>query len=430
MAATHLATFKVEVTVPLGHGLCGGWIKPALRIDSPLWCIGLILLGEEAPIVLAAVDWTGICNDAHVTFTQAIAHAAHTTPERVALHSVHQHNAPFVDVTAQQLISEHKDLPACCDLDWFSKTQSRVTQAIGEALKRTEKVTHFSAGHARVEKVASNRRIIGPDGKIAAWRASACKDPKLREAPEGLIDPILKTLNFWRGDNKLASLHWYATHPMSYYGDGAVNHDFVGIARERRAEEDRTPHVYFTGCAGNIAAGKYNDGAPERREELAGRVYQAMVSCETDQTKHSIKNLTWRSFPVHLPPRTGVSEAELQKRLADALQTNAIRNRAAMQLSYLKQCQNKVPITLQTLHLNESHALLHLPAECFVEYQLFAQKEASVKFIACAAYGNGGPWYIPTAEAYPQSGYEPSASFVDPDAEQILQRGIKELLAG
>jgi hypothetical protein len=217
---------------------------------------------------------------------------------------------------------------------------------------------------------------------------------------------------------------------MSYYGDGVVNHDFVGIARERKSKEDRIPHVYFTGCAGNVAAGKYNDGAPERRGELAKRICQAIVSSEADQTKYPIKNLTWRSLPVHLPPRTGLGEGELQKRLKNAMQSASIRNRAAMQLSYLRQCQNKMPITLQALHLNDSHVVLHLPAECFVEYQLFAQKEAGGKFIACAAYGNGGPWYIPTAEAYPQGGYEPSASFVDPDAEQILQRGIKQLLGG
>jgi hypothetical protein len=346
------------------------------------------------------------------------------------LHTVHQHNAPFVDISAQQLINDHKDLPACCDLDWFGRVRNAVATAIGEALKRTEKISHFSAAQAQVEKVASNRRIIGADGKIAGWRASACKDPKLREAPEGLIDPFLKTLSFWSGDTKLVSMHWYATHPMSYYGDGVVNHDFVGIARERRAKEEKLTHIYFTGCAGNIAAGKYNNGAPERRVELAEKIYQAMVSSEANQTKHSIKSLSWRSLPVHLSPRTGVNEIELQKKLKDASQSASIRNRAAMQFSYLKQCQNKIPITLQALHLNESHAVLHLPAECFVEYQLFAQKEGSGRFIACAAYGNGGPWYIPTAEAYPQGGYEPSASFVDPDAEQLLQQGIKQLIAG
>ena len=47
--------------------------------------------------------------------------------------------------------------------------------------------------------------------------------------------------------------------------------------------------------------------------------------------------------------------------------------------------------------------MLHLPSESFVEYQLRAQAAAPSRFVACAAYGDGGPWYIPTAEAYPQA---------------------------
>jgi hypothetical protein len=427
MPATHLAIFKVDATVPLGHGLCGGWIKPASKIDSPLFCQGIVLLGAEAPVVLATVDWTGVCNDAHTAFTAALARAAHTTPERIALHAVHQHNAPFVDVTAQKLVGAQLDLPASCDLKWFEKVRQNVARALEEALKKTRPVTHFSAGQAQVDRVASNRRILGPDGKISGWRASACKEAKLRAEPEGLIDPYLKTLSFYQQDAKLVSLHWYATHPMSYYGDGVVNSDFVGIARERRSGETGVPQIYFTGCAGNIAAGKYNDGAAQRRLELAERMHQAMSQADLQAKRITLKNWTWRTQQVHLPPRSNITEAELQLRLLDSKQSAAVRIRAAMQLSYAAFCKQE-SIRLQALHLHESHATLHLPAECFVEYQLFAQQQGQGRFVACAAYGNGGPWYIPTAEAYPQGGYEPSASFVDPGAEQILRTGISKLL--
>ena len=46
---------------------------------------------------------------------------------------------------------------------------------------------------------------------------------------------MLKTVSFWNGDAKLAALHYYATHPMSYYGDGLVTSDFVGLARAARS---------------------------------------------------------------------------------------------------------------------------------------------------------------------------------------------------
>src|SRR5437588_794888 len=87
-------------------------------------------------------------------------------------------------------------------------------RALGVVLKKTAPLTHQGLGQARVEQVASNRRILGPDHKVRYTRTSATGDPKVRAEPEGLIDPWLKTLSFWDGDRPLAALHDYATHPM------------------------------------------------------------------------------------------------------------------------------------------------------------------------------------------------------------------------
>ena len=35
-----LATFRFDVTPPMNHSLCGGWIKPVLGVDDPLEAIG------------------------------------------------------------------------------------------------------------------------------------------------------------------------------------------------------------------------------------------------------------------------------------------------------------------------------------------------------------------------------------------------------
>src|SRR5690606_15207578 len=125
---------------------------------------------------------------------------------------------------------------------------------------------------------AGTRRVMGPDGKVALVRYSRSKGGAAREAPEGLIDPYLKTLSFWDGETPVAALHYYATHPMSYYGDGRVTPDFCGLARSKRqAEQPEVFQVYFTGCAGNITAGKYNDGTPKMRPILRDRIHAAMV---------------------------------------------------------------------------------------------------------------------------------------------------------
>ena len=71
---------------------------------------------------------------------------------------------------------------------------------------------------------------------------------------------------------------------------------------------------------------------------------------------------------------------------------------------------------------------LHLPAESFIEYQLRAQSIQPDQFIATAAYGDGGPWYIPVAEEYPAGGYEVSVAFCDPGIDAVMTQGMKSLL--
>ena len=86
------------------------------------------------------------------------------------------------------------------------------------------------------------------------------------------------------------------------------------------------------------------------------------------------------------------------------------------------------PIVLSALHI-DGVSLLHLPAESFIEYQLRAQRFAPERFVASAAYGDGGPWYIPTKEAYPQGGYEIGVAFSDPSVDAMMTAQVRELLA-
>src|SRR5262249_50697562 len=97
-----LATFSADVTPPLGHALMGGGITPARKIIDPLFARGFVLLGSGAPIVLAAIDWCEIRNDAYERWREVLAEAAGTEPQRVMVTSLHQHDTPIADLTAQR----------------------------------------------------------------------------------------------------------------------------------------------------------------------------------------------------------------------------------------------------------------------------------------------------------------------------------------
>src|SRR5262245_39671370 len=181
-AALHLATFSCEVSPPVGHPLCGGWIEPVRAVDDPLRALGVVLMGPSSPVVLCAVDWCGIRNEAHLAWRQALAKAAHTTADRVAVHCVHPHNAPFADTEAQKLIEAAKG-PISLDLKFFARAVERTAAAVKKSLEKTAQWTHVGVGQAKVDKVASNRRVV-EDGKVKYVRTSATKDAKARAEPE------------------------------------------------------------------------------------------------------------------------------------------------------------------------------------------------------------------------------------------------------
>jgi hypothetical protein len=83
---------------------------------------------------------------------------------------------------------------------------------------------------------------------------------------------------------------------------------------------------------------------------------------------------------------------------------------------------------LSALRLNDI-SILHLPGEVFVEYQLRAQQMRPGRFVAVAAYGDDGPFYIPTREEYQHGGYEVGMAFCGDGIDRALTEGIAGLLA-
>jgi hypothetical protein len=155
----------------------------------------------------------------------------------------------------------------------------------------------------------------------------------------------------------MAALHYYATHPMSYYGDGRVTSDFCGLARDKRAGEDgKVFQVYFTGCAGNVTAGNYNDGSKANRVVLRDRILTAMQAAWKASTRHAIDGWQWRVTPLKLEPRREKTfgTEESQKVLDDPKAPKARRGNAAFQLAWLKRIDQ--PIDLTCLDLGKALA--------------------------------------------------------------------------
>ena len=406
----------------------GGGIAPAKEVVDPLFATGFILTGAGDPVAVVALDWCEVRNDAHDRWRDAIAEAVGTRRERVLVMAVHQHDAPVADLAAQKLLTDARARGAICDPEFHDRTVGRVAKAARASLARSRKVTHVGTGQAKVDRVASNRRFVDGSGRLRFDRTSASRDPQAHAADEGTIDPYLKTLSLWNGDAPVLALSAYATHPMSFYGKGGVSADFVGLARKlRQAEEPRTHQVYVSGCSGNVTAGKYNDGSPQNRLELARRVHEAMREAWKNTTREPLARVEFKSTALKLPVRSGkeFTEAELTKRLREDPKPFG-QCLAALGLSWRARAER--PIDVGALDFG-GPAFVLLPAEAYVEYQLLAQAARPKGFVVTAGYGECGPGYIPTEQAWREhDGNLADWCWVDPGCEEKMRRAIGEVL--
>jgi len=423
-----VGVFAVDASPPVGSALAYG---PAKEVTTPLSCRGVVLLGKDRPVVLCAVDWIGIGNDGQKEFRESLANAAGTSIERVAVHALHQHGAPRCDFSADRLLAPYGINDQVFDAAFARGVIGRAAEAVKQALGRAEPVTHLGIGQAVVENVASNRRILGPDGKVRQMRWTSPRQPELKALPAGTIDPLLRMISLYHGDRRLVALTYYAVHPVSHHVAEEATAEFPGIARNARQEATGVVHVHFSGAGGNLNAAKWNDGSPENRQILADRVAAAMARAweTTKKTPIGADDVGWQSVAVSLPVARHLDEKELIEALEDRSASAHKRASAASKLAWLRRCQGGDTIDVACLRLAGAR-VLHMPGELFVEYQLAAQDLRPELFVAMAAYGDYAPSYIGTEIAYREGGYETRPGFtnVAPEVEGVLMDAVRKLL--
>lgn len=443
-----VAPFEADITIPLGHACMGGGVADAREIVDPLWAKGFVLRPSRRPddadnrsaeqragrshffpIVVIALDWCQCNNDSYDRWRESLAAAAGTTRERVLLATVHQHDAPICDLQAQKLLDEVGKKGWHCDPQFHELAIQKVVRALQAALQKPRRVTHLGLGQARVERVASNRRVVGPDGRASWSRGSRSGD--INSAPEGEIDPWLKTLSLWDNDTPIVAWSCYAVHPMSDYGKGRVSADFPGLARARRQKDDhRVLQIYFTGCAGDVTAGKYNTGAPEDRENLVNRLYQALNHAWQTTQRFPLHTVDLRTSSLFFSPRDDgkFAVSRMRQILADEKASRWQRITAAMGLSWHERVAAGRPITVPCVDLNRGQALfVVLPAEVFVGYQLAAQNLRPKSFVMVAGFGDGAPGYIPTDSCW-KDGYNDDYCWVKPMTDLPILEVLREVL--
>jgi hypothetical protein len=413
-----VAGFRCDVTPDIGEPLI--WVTPASQIVDPLWAKGVVLEDSAGRIVLCAIDWCGVGGATDLLFRQAIAAAARTDVSRVALQAVHQHTAPYVEGDGYAILSRTPSPPLMMSSAFIRRVAERLAQSVTESVSRLEEFDQVGTGEARVDRVASARRLFD-DGKLVTRFSTGGSKPELAALPEGPIDPQLRTVTLARRGKPLVRLHYYATHPQTFCCDGRVSGDFVSAAREDFEKEEKVPQVYFTGCSGDVTAGKYNDSSSAARQALAERLGAALRGSAAATRFEPVNSLKWRSAELHLSPKPEPVPAAGSAASVPAgqdLYRTAITRAFGLR---------RRPLPASLLAVGNVR-IVHLPGEPMLVFQEYARTIASSRFVAVAGYGDISPGYLCTDRAFAEGGYEPGASNATVGTEAKVKKLIRELL--
>jgi hypothetical protein len=424
--ASRVASFRCDITPGPGEPLV--WATKLTKVEDPLLAKGVLLEDGTNRFVLCGLDWCLMGNESELLFRRSLARAAGTDPSRVAIQCLHQHAAPYADEGAYRLL-EHAPTPLPhLSAKFLDGVRDRLAAAVQDAAARLEPFDRIGTGQAKADRIASARRLRDDQGHILTRYSGSAKDPKMAAAPEGAIDPALKTITLARGDKPLVRLHYYATHPQTFCCDGRASSDFVGLAREAVEREDKVLQIYFTGCSGDVTAGKYNDGSAQARADLTQRLKLGLEAAIADTQYVPAQHLVWRTHAFVMPLRDAKDKVTAESRawLENPAEGEGRRvYEGAMRLAFVERIDR--PILVSSLQIGKVH-ILHLPGEPMLEFQLFAQQARPNDFVAVAGYGDCGCAYICTDKAIADGGYEPSASNVGKGSEAQLKSAITSLL--
>lgn len=426
-----ISTFQIDVTCPPTMYLCGGFHPQARGNESPLYLRGVILSDGGQAVVLASINYTYLSGRSQRRLVEALARGAEVPASHVALHSDHVHAAPLID-EEHHLLVERETGVRMHDEGYFSDVCTRAQSAAAQARRETGiNISGVAFSEHPVDQFASSRRVLDADGRCQI-RWSVCRDLAVRNAPQGRIDPMLSQIVFFDESNKpVTAMSFYASHPQVSDSRLLISSDTVGVALDLfTANFPQTFPIYFSGCAGDITAGKYSTTDLARNRLVFGvRLYDAMRFAFEAARPSDIDSIGWadETFDLPLAP-VPENEAFCLGIIRDPSKPPREKYQAAMRVLRLREHPISYPFRINRLRLGNVNALF-LPTELVVDYQLYARSIANGP-LAVAAYGDSYLKYVATAEMFPQGGYEVSPTWteVGPDAEAPIKTHIESIL--
>ena len=312
--------------------------------------------------------------------------------------------------------------------EWEVATIEKIVSAISDAASRLVEA-RIGTGRGEVY-IGYNRRQVHADGSVSMLWTNPGKQPT---SP---LDPTVSVVRIDDNQGKpLAILVNYACHPVVLGADNRqYSADFVGImATTVEAAFGRVPICfYLQGGDGDInpyyATTALSDGAIAKRDwtgkTLGDEVVRVAKTTKTEIVEKPAIDFAEdvMSFPVRWNAKT------FRAGLLESYGPKVFEDHA--DLFTQDPPPDHLDLHVTTLLLNRQIALIGMPGEPFVDFQINWRARCPLRDALFLGYTNGYFDYFPTIGAAAQGGYGAgdSNTYVELGAgERMLRQGLTRM---
>ncbi|MGP0066027.1 MAG: hypothetical protein ACLQGP_20810 [Isosphaeraceae bacterium] len=375
---------KVDITPPPGTKVVGH-VRETQGVRDPIRAAVLLFDDGRTRAALVTLDLLAPWDDMVAEVRSAVARATGIPRENILVACSHNHSGP----------GWSKDTP------YGKRMIAQIETAAAEA-SRTMRPASIGYGEGTIHFGINRRKVI--DGRAV-----------VRLNPEGPNDPRVKVLRIddGRGLAPMAVVMHAVCHPCVFtWGDKysepypagfpKMSADFPGEAQRfvETVYGQPTQTLFLQGCAGNI------------RPNLPGFPYRC--GDEAD--------IRWIGRDLGCEVVRTADRAAIREEMAKRPKVYPIK--VASGIVELPGKEKPVRCELQALRVGP-FLFLALPGEPFVEYGFQIEKAIADRAIPIVVgYANGGPYYVCTAQAHKEGGYEPNMTPLAGEAEPIIVKRI------
>jgi hypothetical protein len=401
---------KVDITPPAGVPLWGYTLRNSTGTLDPLFARVLVLEVGDKRLALVALD-LGRCfgHDSLQRLRAAVRQSSGITYLLAA--ASHTHSGPVVQD------SYRNGIPA-----WELAVLDKIAQAVGDAHQHASEA-RLGIGYG-VAYIGHNRHRANPDGTVTWFERNPTQIPT---AP---VDPTVAVLRVDTADGRpLAVLVNYACHPVVFGRDNTqYSADYPGVMTKTVEEAlGGQPLCFFLqGAPGDInpyyAVTPVKEDAVQRRDWTGAKLGQeaARVAKEIRTEAIPEPSLDFAEDMLNLHFRWDSEKFRMAASRIAALDARTFD-------AYVPSTEREQQLPVATVLLNRRIALMSVPGEPFVDFQMNWRARCPVSDCLFLGYANGYFGYFPTIRASTEGGYGASgdSTWIEPGAgERMVDHAV------